>query len=123
MRMKNGLAGLLILILIGFASATTARASGGIWPFSLFKTRHTVTVINGTGGGSYLSGTKVTISALNPAAVQGAGASWTFSAWLVILKTRADLPAPVIDPNAATTVLTMPDADVIVQATYWKLTP
>ncbi len=64
---------------------------------------HSLTVVNGSGGGSYASGTVVTITANAPPAGQSF-VNWT--------------GATVANPNSATTTLTMPSANTTVTANY-----
>lgn len=64
---------------------------------------YTLTVVNGTGGGSYAAGTVVTITA-NPPPPGQSFLDWT--------------GAPVQNPTAPTTTLTMPASNVTVTANY-----
>lgn len=65
--------------------------------------KHTLTVVNGTGGGSYAAGTVVTITANAPPAGQSF-INWTGAA--------------VASATATTTTLTMPSANTTVTANY-----
>jgi hypothetical protein len=71
-------------------------------------TTYTLNVVNGTGNGSYASGTVVTITANAPSA------GHTFLDWT---------GATVKNPNEATTTLTMPAANTTVTANYSGETP
>ncbi len=68
------------------------------------ETRYTLTVTNGAGGGQYLPGEEVPISASVPA-------NHTFHQW-------TGQTAWIADRNQAGTVLTMPEADVSVTAAF-----
>lgn len=67
------------------------------------STTHALTVVNGTGSGSYAAGTVVTITANPPPAGQSF-VNWT--------------GATVVSPTSAATVLTMPAANTTVTANY-----
>ncbi|GEM_PF-3050869 len=69
------------------------------------STRYTLTVINGTGSGSYLPGTVVTISANAPEA------DYAFDKWVGQTETVKDI-------NSATTTVNMPFHEVTVKAEY-----
>ncbi|HTI72728.1 MAG TPA: hypothetical protein VMF06_22335 [Candidatus Limnocylindria bacterium] len=71
-------------------------------------TTYTLTVINGTGGGTYSAGTVVNVTAAPPGPGQG------FSQWS---------GAAVANPTALATTLTMPATNVTLTATYYQLTP
>ncbi|MFQ5652008.1 MAG: choice-of-anchor D domain-containing protein, partial [bacterium] len=68
-------------------------------------TKHVLTVENGTGGGSYASGTVVSLSADPPPA------NHTFDQWTGAVATIADV-------NSPNTTLVMPAANITVTATY-----
>jgi hypothetical protein len=69
-----------------------------------------VTVINGSGGGSYQAGVTVTVTADSPAA------DWRFKAW------TGD-GVTFTSPNSAETAFTMPARAVTVTATYEAIPP
>ena len=66
-----------------------------------------LTVVNGSGSGAYGAGVTVTISA------ESAPAGWIFASWV---------GGTVLDSSSATTMMTMPAADITVTATYEKVT-
>jgi hypothetical protein len=80
------------------AANTTVTAN-----YSTSSTTYTLTVVGGTGSGSYTAGTVVTITADSPPSGD------SFTGWT---------GATVANPSAATTTLTMPAANTSVAATY-----
>jgi hypothetical protein len=80
------------------AANTTVTAN-----YSASNTTYTLTVVNGSGSGTYSAGTVVTITADAPPA-GGSFTGWT--------------GATVANPNSITTTLIMPAANVSVAATY-----
>jgi len=103
----------LILAVLFLAVASSAYA---IWPFS--RPTYTLTVINGSGSGSYKAGTMIAL-----AAVPRSDAS--FTAWLSTdtakptdSSTWGTHPERFEHVNDATTMFVMPKTAVTIQATY-----
>lgn len=82
-----------------YSNSLTVPVTGGTPP----PTSYSLTVVNGSGGGSYAAGTVVTITANAPATGQ------TFLNWT---------GATVANAGAATTTLSMPAANTSVTANY-----
>ena len=95
-----------LFLLVCLAVAVPAFA---IWPFS-HKT-YTLTVVGGSGSGTYASGAKVPIAAAVPPGAFVAWLSGGPTAW-------GSRPSDFQNPNAATTVFTMPNHAETIQATY-----
>jgi len=83
-----------------FSNAITVPVTGG-------SNNHTLTVVNGSGSGSYASGAVVNIAA-NPPPLGQNFVNWT--------------GFTVANPNSANTTLTMPNANVTVVANYTSTT-
>ena len=96
-----------------FASTIATMPAANILVTAIFKdappSTYTLTVVNGTGGGAYASETVVPIVAVVPA-------GQVFSAW------TGDT-IYLADPTAASTTATMPEANIVVTATFTEAPP
>ncbi len=96
-----------LLLVACLAVAVPAFA---IWPFS--KPSYVLTVVGGSGGGSYKAGTVVPITALS--IPPGAFVAWLSggpAAW-------GSRPQDFANPNAVATTFTMPKHAETIQVTY-----
>lgn len=98
---KNPGSGYSNTITVPVTAGSTGVTGGG-------NTNYTLTVVNGTGGGSYTAGSSVTITA-NAAPAGEAFQSWT--------------GATVANVQSPSTTLTMPSANVTVTANYYTPVP
>ena len=97
-----------VYVVVTDAVSNTAAASFGLAVLPGPNTGYTLTVVNGSGSGSYTANTTVPIAANTPPAGE------VFASWS---------GASVADPTAANTTLVMPASNVTVTALYGFATP
>jgi len=93
---------------VNSATTTVTMPASNVTITATYQTLYTLTVNSGSGDGSYLAGTMVTVTANAPPAGQ------VFDQWI------GDTSA-VANVNSATTTVTMPASNVTITATYQTL--
>lgn len=95
-------------IVVTDSVGSTAAAAYGLTVIPSTNISYTLTVVNGSGGGSFLANATATITANSP------GANQVFTGWT---------GATVANPAATTTTLVMPANNLTVTATYSNTIP